>query len=140
MVASTFEGLIGKNILQIQEEEGWPEDSRLLVERALRGEEGAALHSFINVLNGETSKAISAYSPTRINGSFWSIWVSFPYEEIEKLVLPFRQNQIFALVVVLGGTLVLAAIYILGMRVSQKNGFLDGYHQARGRQGKKKKA
>ena len=140
VITSTFKELIGKNILQIQEEKNWPEDSKALVRRALRGEEEAIRHSFINVLSGETSKAISAYSPAKIDGSFWSVWVSVPYGEIEKLILPFRQNQIFALIVVLGGTLVLAAIYVLGMRVSQKDGFLNGYYQARGRRGKNKKS
>lgn len=127
VITSTFEELIGENILQIQEEENWPEASQQLVKRAMRGEEGAAFHPYINVFTKETSEAVSAYSPMKINGSIWSVWVSVPYERIKELILPFRQNQIFALVVVLGGSLILVFIYVLGMRVSQRDGFLDGY-------------
>jgi hypothetical protein len=140
IITSTFKEIIGKNILQLQKEESWPEDSRQLVRRAMRGEEGTAFHSFVNVFTREVSEAVSAYSPIRVNGSLLSVWVSVPYGEIEKLVSPFRQNQIVALIVVLGGTLALAIIYILGIRVSQKDGFLDGYFQAKNERRKKKKS
>jgi len=139
VITSTFEELIGKNILQIQKEQNWPEESQELVKRAIRGEEGAAFHPYINLLTKETSKAVSAYSPMKINGSTWSIWVSVPYERVKELVLPFRQNQIFALVIVLGGSMILVIIHVLGMRVSQKDGFLDGYGRAKNEVKKKKK-
>jgi len=139
VITSTFEELIGKNIFQIQEEESWPEDSRQVVKAAIRGEEGAVLHSYINFFTKKTSKAVSAYSPMKINSSLWSVWVSVPYEEIQKLVLPFRQNQIFALIIVLGGSLVLMLIYVLGIRISKRDGFLDGYARAKNESGKKKK-
>jgi hypothetical protein len=140
VIASTFKELVGKNIRQIQEEKSWPEDSRVLVEGAIRGEEGAAFHSFVNLLTGETSKAVSAYSPVRINGnSLWSAWVSVPYGEIEELVTPFRQNQILTLISVLSGTLLLAAILILGIKVGQKDGFLDGYYQAKSERARNQK-
>ena len=139
VITSTFEELIGKNILQIQAEENWPKASQLLVERALQGEEGTSYHSYINLLTGKPSEAVSAYSPIRINGSFWSLWVSIPYERVKELVLPFKQNQTFALVIVLSGSLALAIIYVLGIRVVHKNGFLDGYVRAEEESGGKKK-
>jgi hypothetical protein len=140
VITSTFEEIIGKNILQIQKEENWPEDSRQLVKSAMRGEEGTAFHHYVNVFTKRPSEAVSAYSPIKINGSIWSIWVSVPYNEIQKLVLPFRQNQIFALVVVSCGSLILMLVYILGIRVSQRDGFLDGYGRAKGELRKKKKS
>ena len=140
IITSTFNELIGKNILQIQEQGNWPEASRQLVKSAIRGEEGTAFHPFINLLTKDHSEAVSAYSPIKINGSIWSLWVSVPYNEIKKLVMPFRQNQILALIIVSGGSLILMLIYILGIRVSQKDGFLDGYAQAKNGLRKKKKS
>ncbi len=136
LIISTFAELVGRNILQVQEEGNWPEDSRLLVKRAIRGEEGVAYHGYTNLLTKKPEKAVSAYSPIKINGDTWSLWVSIPYARVEEVVLPLRQQQVFTLVVVLSGLLILVLIFIFGIRVAQREGFVNGFRD--GRDGVKK--
>jgi len=79
----------------------------------------------------DEEEIIAAYAPIKIGDQVWSLRVLVPYREAVKLTMPFKINQTRGLVFALVGVLILVLTFILGVRVAQRDGFVDGFKNGR---------
>jgi len=142
VVTATIEETIGENVLKHAQQEDWEGRKEYLgmIKKALAGEEGSLVHYYyLFAPYNKRLKIITAYTPIKIDNQIWSLWVSVPYSDVIKLVLPFRANQIGGVIFGLVLVMALVLVFVFGVRVAQRDGFMDGYMQARDEVDKKKK-
>lgn len=141
VVAATIPEATGQNVLEhIQQEEREGKEEYLAVVReALEGKENSLVHRYLLYPSNKQIRVISAYVPIKINSQIWSLWISVPYDEAIKLASPLKINQVWGLVFGLIAAIVLIFVFVFGVRIAQKDGFLDGYTRAKDNFDKKKK-
>lgn len=134
IVATTKEELIGENIFQYIEKSDWPEEEKesflKLITESLEGEEGTIVGQR-NFFSPEKSRLITAYSPVKVGDQVWSLWISLPYEEAVKEMSVIRGVQVGELMIVLIGITILILVLNLGLRVAQRDAFVDGFRNGR---------
>lgn len=143
IVASTIPEAVGQNALEYakQGEQKGRQEYLAMTKEALAGREGSLLHDYyLFAPFNKRIKVITAYAPIRFDNQIWSVWVSVPYEEVVELVLPLRANQIEGFLFGLMGVIILVLVFVFGVRVAQKDGFLDGYSRAKDDFDKQKKS
>jgi len=139
IVASNESGLVGRNAIELAQQKEWKgrEEMTLLLKSSLEGKEKVVVHPCFRFGGFDNpKKAISSYSPIRVNGNLWSMWISVPYEGAIKFAWPIKlgQAQGFALGAI--GGLILVLIFVFGVRIAQRDAFVDGFRD--GRDGVKK--
>ncbi len=139
VVASTIPQITGENVLEYGQQEDWPrrEEYLAITKKALEGEEGSAVHDYLLVANKKLIKTVTAYAPIRVDSQTWSLWITAPYKEGVKFASPISIAQSLGLVFGLIGASILILTFILGIRVAQRDAFVDGFRD--GRDGIKKK-
>lgn len=76
-------------------------------------------------------KEITVSSPIKIGKQTFSLWVSTPYKEIVNLVFPFRKHQLLGFGFGLLVLVILIFVFIFGVRIAQRDGFIDGFRDGR---------
>lgn len=134
IVVSSVSETGGEDFLEcFQQQEGKEkEDCLNLVEKALSGGEDSFVSCCVFGGDKEETQWVSAFSPIKINGVVWSLWISVPYQEVLDLISPIAAIQAQTLIWGLMGLVVLLFFFIFGLRVAQKNGFIDGFRNGRG--------
>jgi hypothetical protein len=134
VVASTVSEAVGENILEYAQQGKWEGQDEYLtmVEKALIEKEGSAIHNYyLSSPYNKLIKAITVYVPIEINDQTWSLWITVPYEEAIGLALPLEFFRSRGFVFGLTGVFVLILVSILGIRVAQKDAFVDGFRNGR---------
>lgn len=131
VITSSFPEMIGKNAVEefpLGERVGREEYSRV-IERAFSGEEGSAIHS--DYFSGGEDRVITAYSPLKVKGASWSLLVSVPYREAAGFLAPLKIGQSLGFVFCLIGVLILGVLFVLGVRIAQRESFVNGFIDGR---------
>jgi hypothetical protein len=134
ILASTVPGAVGENLLErVQAEKGKRQKEYLaLVKEALSGKEGSSVYYFHLLFPAEEqTKVVTAYAPIKLGDQIWSLWVSLPHEEATRYVQPVLAIQNQGLFFGLTGLVVLVLTFVLGVRVAQREGFIDGFRDGR---------
>jgi hypothetical protein len=139
IVASNDTNLVGRNAIELVQQKEWKgrEEMTILLKSSLEGKEEAVVHPCFRYGGFDNpEKAISAYSPMRVNGNLWSMWISVPYEEAIKFAWPIKLGQAQGFTVGAIGGLILVLFFVFGVRIAQRDAFVDGFRD--GRDGVKK--
>lgn len=104
---------------------------RLSLSQALEDKEGNLVRFSLKETDGRRDKLITAYSPVKLQGQTWSLWVSTPYEEAATLFFPLRQNLKNLLLFGFSGLVILTFLFIWEIRAAQRDGFLEGFAQGK---------
>lgn len=140
VVASTMSEAIGENVLAYPQQGEWEgkEEYLAMAREALEGKEGTLIHNYyLFTPHQKLIKAVTAYTPIEIDNQLWSLWITAPYQEAMRFALPVRIIQNQGLVFGLVGLVVLVLTFVFGVRVAQRDAFLDGFKN--GRDGIKKR-
>jgi len=143
VVASSVPEAIGQNVVDYAQQSEWEgqEEYLVMARKALQGGEGSLVHNYYLFAPpiSKQMKVATAYAPIGIGSQLWSLWITAPYEELVKFASPFRMSLTQGFIFALVGLLVLILVFVFGVRIAQRDGFLDGYVQARDGFEKKKK-
>lgn len=141
IVASTFPEATGKDLFEYISQEAPQavgDDLRILLEKAAE-KEGVEICSYFHPTQRERTRAIFAYSQIVVDDSKLTLWIAYPYDEATKFFWPLHRNQSLLLAGGLFGLMVLVMIFIFGVRIAQRDGFIDGYSLGKQKLKKKKK-
>jgi len=133
-LASTVPGAVGENLLErVQAEKGKHQKKYLaMVKKALSGKEGSLIYYFHLLFPAEDrTKVVTAYAPIKLGNQIWSLWISLPHEEAARYVWPILSIQNKGLFFGLMGLVILVLTFVLGVRVAQREGFIDGFRDGR---------
>lgn len=134
IVASTISEAVGKNVLEYARQGKWKgqEEYLAMVEKALIEKKGSAVHNYhLSFPHDRLIKAITVYVPIEVGDQNWFLWIAVPYEEAINLALPLEFFRSHGFVFGLIGALVLFLVSILGIRIAQRDGFVNGFRNGR---------
>ena len=131
VIASSEGTLLGIDILDFLSKSKYEgmEETLGLVEEALAGEETAGVHACARFSQpGNLKYAISAFSSTQIDEeSRLVVWITVPLEEVLAFTWPMKLYEIQRLIFLTGGMFFLASVFLLGLYVAKRDGFIDGF-------------
>lgn len=101
------------------------ENFQRAIQMAKNNQEG----SFIldSLIYNKPQTMIISIAPIKMGEQIWSLWLSVPQEKVLLENISFKLRSIYFLVYVLVSFVVLMFIFILGVRLAQRDGFFDGY-------------
>jgi hypothetical protein len=138
VVTSSFIGSSGENIFDLIGKDNWQgqEEFMVTVEDSLKGNEGRAIVPYLVPTTKEVKRAIAVYTPIKIDGLMMTLWVLMPYKKAINLVMPLLKAQTLGIIIGLTVIVFFILVLIFGVRVAQRDGFVDGFRD--GRDGVKK--
>ena len=130
VAASTLSHVLGQDIFEYLGGKEWGTEELIETVKEAQKEEKSLVH-FCGDAAGGQKRALSTFSPVNINQVNWVLWVSSPYEVVMESAWPLRRNQTIGITFGLLGLLALAFLYVFGVRVAQKDAFIDGFRNGR---------
>jgi hypothetical protein len=123
VLASTMVGMTGSNLTEHVRlrNQDWVQTKKL----ASSGKEGSLLLDF--AFQDQTRKVLAVFAPVFIEEKSWALMVVQPYEEVASQFHSLDRARTAVILVVFFGVLVLSSLFILGIRVTQKRAFVNGF-------------
>ncbi len=131
VIISANEEIVGQKLINYLEEKNlFQEASALkgLMENMSRGQEWSGLHPCFRY---DWQQAISVATPIEINGKRWFLLISTDYNEVLEITQPLKVMQAIGFILGLSLFVVLFLFFIFGLRMAQRDAFLNGFKKAR---------
>lgn len=124
IVSSSETELLGKNLKECVGEETAANLCKIILEK----KEESLLYNCRLALGKEM---MGTLAPIKKEGEAWSLMVSFPYEKLLGERFSLRVLEFFALLTVFSGLVLLILVFVLGLRISERQGFTKGFKDGR---------
>lgn len=125
--------MVGKNIIEYLKNLDNPQYKSLLflLNEMSRGKEGWVVTDFV-FPEKDYGKEIVGFASVEFGQHFWSVGSTVAYNEALSRISKFSSRQAWFIIFVLLAALTISAGLILGVRVAQRDAFLDGFRNGQG--------
>lgn len=130
IIAALERELIGKNIYQEMEKLNFPKKEGFIkeIKEIIKNKKEGA---FIHYSPFKNEEAVISFVPIKVNGYSWMLWLCAPYKEAVFSYRPLTKNAILGIILGFIIFIFLMIIFVFGVRIAQRDGFIDGFRDGR---------
>jgi C4-dicarboxylate-specific signal transduction histidine kinase len=103
------------------------------------GKSGSLIHNCYFDKNKESLKMLTSFAPISVSEEDWMMLVCSPYQNLTTSLKGYQLSHFYGLLAVLVGIVAVSFVFAFGVRLAQREGFIDGYHNGYRLRKKKKR-